>query len=320
MNILICSDGFPAVVISLQKYLPSDDIIPSAIHDLPLHLPSADVIIPAMHHVGPEVMDATQARLINQFGIGLEGVDIDAATDRGIYVANVPGSLATGNAISVAELAIFLMLALARKYPQARACLQAGVWGQPQGMSLRGKTVGILGMGTIGKALARRLQPFEVTLLGIKRDPTTGIDHDLDLDFLGGPSDLPSVLRRSDFLILALPLTPETRSIIGSNEFEQMKSGAYIINVGRGAVIDHDALVDALASGHIAGAGLDVFWQEPVDPSDAIFDYNVIATPHVAGVTDTSYDEIAKGLADNVERIRSGLTPVNCVNLSGISG
>ena len=154
-----------------------------------------------MHRVGPEVMDATQARLINQFGIGLEGVDIDAATDRGIYVANVPGSLATGNAISVAELAIFLMLALARKYPQANACLRAGVWGQPQGMSLRGKTVGILGMGTIGKALARRLQPFEITLLGIKRDPTTGIDPDLDLAFLGGPSDLPSVLRRSDFLI-----------------------------------------------------------------------------------------------------------------------
>ena len=231
-----------------------------------------------------------------------------------------PVPLATGNAISVAELAIFLMLALARKYPQANACLRAGVWGQPQGMSLRGKTVGILGMGTIGKALARRLQPFEVTLLGIKRDPTTGIDPDLDLDFLGGPSDLPSVLRRSDFLILALPLTPETRSIIGRNEFEQMKSSAYIINVGRGAVIDHDALVDALASGRIAGAGLDVFWQEPVDPSDTIFDYNVIATPHVAGVTDTSYDEIAKGLAGNVERIRSGLPPINCVNISDISG
>ena len=152
--------------------------------------------------------------------------------------------------------------------------------------------------------------------MGIKRDPTTGIDHDLDLDFLGGPSDLPSVLRRSDFLVLALPLTPETRSIIGRNEFEQMKSGSYIVNVGRGAVIDHDALVDALASGHIAGAGLDVFWQEPVDPSDAIFDYNVIATPHVAGVTDTSYDEIAKGLADNVERIRSGLPRLSTASTS----
>ena len=320
MNILICSDGFPYVVSSLEEYLPSDDIIPSAIPDLLEHLPYADVIIPAMHRVGSEVMDATRARLIHQFGIGLEGVDIGAATNRGIFVANVPGSLAAGNAISVAEHAIFLMLALARHYPQAQACLQAGVWGQPQGISLSGKTVGILGMGTIGKALARRLKPFGTTLLGIKRDPTTGMDTDLGLEFLGGPSDLASVLPNCDFVVLALPLTPETRSIISSNELKQMKSGAYIINVGRGAVIDHDALVDALASGRIAGAGLDVFWEEPVNPADPVFDYNVIATPHVAGVTDTSYDEIAKGLADNVERIRSGLPPINCVNLSDISG
>ena len=98
-----------------------------------------------------------------------------------------------------------------------------------------------------------------------------------------------------------------------------MKNTAYIINVGRGAVIDHDALVEALASGQIAGAGLDVFWEEPVDPTDPVFQHNVIATPHVAGVTDTSYDEIARGLADNVERLRSGQPPINCVNLSQLT-
>lgn len=320
MNILICSDGFPYVVSSLEKFLPADDIVPSAIPDLPRHLPNADVIIPAMHYVSADVMDASPARMVHQFGIGLEGVDIDAATERGIYVANVPGSLAASNSISVAEHAIFLMLALARKYPQARENLQAGTWGQPLGLSLRGKTVGILGMGSIGKALARRLKPFGVTLLGIKRDPSSGVERDLGLDFLGGPSDLPSVLSRSDFLVLALPLTPETRSIIDRDALGLMKSRAYLINVGRGAVIEHDALVEALASGRIAGAGLDVYWQEPVDPADPVFDYNVIATPHVAGVTDASYDEIAKGLADNVERIRSGLPPINCVNLADIAG
>ena len=319
MNILICSDGFPHVVSSLQKYLPSDEIIPSPIPDLPRHLSRADVIVPAMHYVGPEVMDATPARLINQFGIGLEGVDVDAATERGIYVANVPGALAMSNAISVAEHAIFLMLALARQYPQAHECLQAGVWGQPQGRSLRGKTVGILGMGSIGKALARRLKPFESTLLGIKRDPAVEVDPELGLEFLGGPADLASVLPHCDFLVLALPLTPETRSIINGDALGRMKRGSYVVNVGRGPVIDHDALVDALASGHIAGAGLDVFWQEPIDPTDPVFKHNVIATPHVAGVTDTSYNEIAKGLADNVERIRSGLPPLNCVNLCNIS-
>ena len=319
MNILICSDGFPYVVSALQKYLASDEIIPSAIPDLPQHLPTADVIIPAMHFIGPEVMDASSARMIHQFGVGLEGVDIDAATRRGLYVANVPGSIAMSNAISVAEHAIFLMLALARQYPQARQNLQAGVWGQPQGIGLRGKTVYILGMGNIGKALARRLKPFEITMLGIKRDPTTGIEPDLGLEFLGGPADLSSVLPRADFVVLALPLNDETRSIIGTRELAAMKGNAYIINVGRGAVIDHDALVGALASGQIAGAGLDVFWEEPVDPADPVFEHNVIATPHVAGVTDTSYDEIARGLADNVERLRSGQPPINCVNLAELS-
>ena len=287
---------------------------------MPNHLPAADVIIPAMHFVGPEVMDASTARMIHQFGVGLEGVDIEAATARGIYVANVPGSIAMSNAISVSEHAFFLMLALARHYPKARENLQAGVWGQPQGHEdSKAKTVCILGMGNIGKALARRLRPFEVTLLGIKRDPSSGVDPDLGLEFLGSPNDLPSVLPRADFIVLALPLTPETRSIIGAPELAAMKKSAYIVNVGRGAVIDHQPLVDALASGQIAGAGLDVFWEEPVDPSDPVFEHNVIATPHLGGVTDASYDEIAKGLADNVERLRSGQPPINCVNLSALS-
>lgn len=319
MNILICSDGFPYVVSALQKYLANDEIIPSAIPDLTRHLPTADVIIPAMHFVGPDVMEASTARMVHQFGVGLEGVDIDSATERGIYVANVPGSIAMSNAISVAEHAIFLMLALARNYPQARENLQAGVWGQPQGLGIKGKTVCILGMGNIGKALARRLKPFEVTLLGVKQDPNAGIEPDLGLEFLGSAADLPSLLPRADFVVLALPLTEETRSIIGARELAAMKDSAYMVNVGRGAVIERDALVGALASGQIAGAGLDVFWKEPVDPSDPVFEYNVIATPHVAGVTDTSYDEIARGLADNVERLRSGHPPINCVNLAELS-
>ena len=319
MNILLCGDGFPYVVSALQKYLPADEIIPSAIPDLPRRLPTADVIIPAMHFVGPEVMDASTARMIHQFGVGLEGVDVDAATQRGLYVANVPGSIAMSNAVSVAEHAIFLMLALARQYPKARQNLQAGVWGQPQGIGLRGKTVCILGMGNIGKALARRLKPFEMTILGVKRDPTSGVELDLGLESLGSAADLPSLLPRADFVVLALPLNDETRSIVGAPELEAMKNSAYIINVGRGPLIEHDALVGALASGQIAGAGLDVFREEPVDPADPVFEHNVIATPHIGGVTDTSYDEIARGLAGNVERLRLGQSPINCVNLSELA-
>ena len=118
--------------------------------------------------------------------------------------------------------------------------------------------------------------------------------------------------------MLALPVTAATREIINAAALAQMKKSAFLINVGRGPVIDHDALVEALAQETIAGAGLDVFWDEPADPDDPLFRYNVIATPHIAGVTDLSYEDIARGLAANVNRLRAGSPPRNCVNLTEI--
>ena len=118
--------------------------------------------------------------------------------------------------------------------------------------------------------------------------------------------------------MLALPVTPATLGIINTTTLGQMKKSAFLINVGRGPVIDHDALVSALANGTIAGAGLDVFWDEPTDPDDPLFHYNVVATPHTAGVTDLSYNSIARGLAANVNRLRAGEPPINCVNRSQV--
>lgn len=319
MKILICSDAFPHVASSLRRYLPTDDIIPCPIPAIKSRLPEVDVIIPAMYRIGEEEISITSARMIHQFGVGIEGVDIAAATRSGIYVANVPGSLATGNSDSVAEHAIFLMLALARQYSKAAKMFQTRVWGEPIGLSLRGKTIGILGMGTIGKALSRRLKPFQVRLLAIRRNPEIAIPDDLDLDFVGGPSELEYVLEQSDFLVLALPATQETIGMVGETQLSKIKDGAFVINVGRGAVLDQDALVRALDSGKVAGAGLDVFREEPTDPGDALFGYNVVATPHIAGVTDVSYDEIARALSENIERLRSGLTPANCINMDDLN-
>lgn len=319
MNILICSDAFPYVSISLRRYLPTDHIIPCPIQAINSRLPEVDVIIPAMHRIGEEEISITSARMIHQFGMGIEGVDIAAATRRGIYVANVPGSLATGNSDSVAEHAIFLMLALARQYPMAAKMFETGIWGEPMGLSLRGKTVGILGMGTIGKALSRRLEPFQVRLLAIRRNPGIAKADELGLDFVGGPNELEYVLEQSDFLVLALPATQETIGMIGKTQLSKLKDGAFVINVGRGAVLDQDALVRALDSGKVAGAGLDVFSEEPTDPGDALFGYNVVATPHIAGVTDVSYDEIARALSENIERLRSGMEPVNCINIDDLN-
>ena len=271
-----------------------------------------------MYRVGAEVIGNTSATLINQFGVGIEGVDIPAATQRGIYVANVPGHEGAGNAASVAEHAIFLMLALARKYPKAQENVQKRIIGAPMGTALMGKTVAIFGVGSIGAQLALRLKHFQVHMLGIKHHPSEALKHTLGLDFLGGPDDVAQVLEQADFVVLALPVTPETRAMLNADAFARMKKTAFLINVARGPVIDHTALVEALAQKQIAGAGLDVFWDEPTDPDDALFQYNVIATPHTAGVTDLSYNDIARGLAANVNRIRTGQPPINCPNLAEV--
>ena len=142
MKILICSDAFPNVASSLRRYLPTDHIIPCPVPAIQSRLHEVDVVIPAMYRIGEEEISITSARMIHQFGMGIEGVDIAAATRSGIYVANVPGSVAPGNSASVAEHAIFLILALARQYPKATKMLQTKVWGEPLGLSLRGKPLG----------------------------------------------------------------------------------------------------------------------------------------------------------------------------------
>jgi len=315
MHILICTTHFPHCAEILQQHLPDDTIRTCPADQVHRAAATVDVLIPAMFRVDAEVIAHTSARIIHQFGVGLEGVDIPAATRQGIYVANVPGHEGAGNAVSVAEHAVFLMLALARKFPRARANVRNRTFGAPLGAGLMGKTVAIVGVGSIGTELARHLQSFQMRLLGIKQHPTEVLRQELGLDFLGSPQNLGEVLGEADFVVLALPVTPMTRGIINASALALMKRSAFLINVGRGPVIDHEALVAALAQEIIAGAGLDVFWDEPTNPDDPLFRYNVIATPHTAGVTDLSYNDIARGLAANVNRLRAGLLPINCVNL-----
>lgn len=318
MKILICTPHFPHCAEALRRHLPADEIRSCPADRVPEGVTAVDVIIPAMYRVDADLIARTSARMIHQFGVGLEGVDIPAATRRGIYVANVPGHEGTGNAASVAEHAVYLMLALARKFPRALDNVRRRVFGSPLGQALAGKTVAILGVGSIGTELARRVRGSQMRVLGIKQHPSETLRQALGLDFLGGPQDLGPVLAAADFVVVALPVTPTTRGLIDAQALARMKKGAFLINVGRGPVIDHDALADALAREVIAGAGLDVFWDEPVDPNDPVFRYNVIATPHIAGVTDLSYDDIARGLAANVNRLRRGLPPLHCVNVAEV--
>ena len=270
-----------------------------------------DVLIPTMCPVSRELLETgDQLRLIQQCGSGLELVDLEAAKRCNIQVANVPTDI-SGNADSVAELGIYMIIGLSRDVRGMSASLAEQRMGQPQGRALSGRTVGLIGLGGIGRALVKRLKAFDVHLIGIKRsDPEVAMEE-LGMDWVGGIENLKELLSGSDFVILCLPLTPESRNLIGRNAFSSMKKGAFLINLSRGGLVDRDALEDALASGKIAGAGLDVFWEEPPDPNDPIFSYKVMATPHIAGSTDVSMRGIVKIVAENIRRLEQNLEPLH---------
>ena len=269
-----------------------------------------DVLIPTMCSVSETLLEtADQLRLIQQCGAGLEMVDLKAAQKSNIQVANVPTDI-SGNADSVAELGIYMIIGLSRDVRGMAKSLTEQKMGQPQGRALTGRTIGLIGLGGIGRALIKRLKAFGVTLIGIKRHNPIEAMKELGMDWVGGVEDLTDLLARSDFVVLCLPVTPESVNLIDDKAFEAMKSEAFLINLSRGGVVDHGALKDALASGKIAGAGLDVFWEEPPDPGDPVFNYNVVATPHIAGSTDVSMRGIVKVVAENIRRLENNLEPL----------
>ncbi|PPS43329.1 NAD(P)-dependent oxidoreductase [Chroococcidiopsis sp. TS-821] len=283
--------------------LPHDRVV--------LDAPDTFALVPGIQPVDALLMDSLpQLKLIQRSGVGVENVDIPAATQRGIYVANVP-SAGTGNAESVAELVILHMLALARNYRGGELN-----WNQPEGQSLWKKTVGIYGLGGIGQALARRLRAFEVQLLGIKRQLDPQLAHTLGLEWLGTPTERSHLLQHSDFVVIAASADNVTQPF-GWEDFQQMKSSAYLINVTRGAWVDESALVTALQNKVIAGAGLDVFQQEPLPADSPLLQANLhlTLTPHLGGHTDTASTGIAKAVVTNILRVAQGQTPENCLNV-----
>lgn len=312
MRILLCGDTFPAATQYLKQRLrPDDEIVTCAGDGIRAALDGVDVVIPRMCAIDAALMDAGQFRLIQQWGAGLEGVDLSAAAERGIAVANVTAT--GGNADSVAEHVILLTVALLRNLPEAQANVRAGRLGTPMGRMLAGRTVCLYGLGAIAKALAPRLRAFDVRLVGITRDPQAAKVADFGLDACYTAQERDACLAQTDVLVLCTRLSQETRGIIDARALEALRPGAYLVNAARGALVDYQALYAALASGHLAGAGLDVYWKEPIAPDDPLLALpNVIATPHVAGVTDRSYAEIADAVAANIERLRRREALAHC--------
>ncbi len=269
-----------------------------------------DVLIPRRSLIDRNALKtANRLRLIQQCGAGIENIDVQAARAMNIWVANVESDI-SGNADSVAEIGVYLMIGLSRDFRNMKLSVSNRRIGTPQGRALRGKTVGIIGLGGIGCSLVRRLKGFEVDIIGIKRRNQRQAQEELGLNWVGTPDQIKELLRLSDYVVLCLPLTAENTGMIGRQAFDVMKPGAFLINLSRGGLVDRDALQDALASGKIAGAGLDVFWKEPPDPHDPIFQYNVLATPHIGGVTDISIQGITNVVIENIRRLEKGQKPL----------
>ena len=243
-------------------------------------LPGVDGYIAGLDDIDVVALEAAdRLRVIARYGVGVDKVDLQAAKAKGIIVTNTPGA----NSVSVAELALALMLALARQIPEAVEAVRGGKWPRYSGLSLEGKTVGILGVGAIGRQLARRLAAFECRI--VAHDPLVdaSVARSLNIEL----TTLDAVLSQADFLSLHLPLLPETRGMVNDAFLRSMKKGSYLINTARGEIIDEDALVKALQSGHLRGAGLDAFQSEPPDPKNPLLSMpQVIATPHLGAHTD----------------------------------
>jgi len=243
-------------------------------------LPGVDGYIAGLDSIDANALCAAdKLKVIARYGVGVDNVDLDAARQKGIVVTNTPGA----NSVSVAELALGLMLALARQIPPAVEAVHQGKWPRYSGITLEGKTIGILGLGAIGKQLVRRLSGFDCKILAFDpyADAVFAKDKHIEL------TTLEELIEKSDIISLHLPLLPETRGIVNDTFLKNMKKGSFLVNTSRGEVVDEGALLKAIQSGHIAGAGLDAFAVEPPDPTNPLLALpQVIATPHIGAQTD----------------------------------
>ena len=246
-------------------------------------VPEADaLVIRSAHKIDAEVLHAApKLKIIARAGVGVDNVDIPLATELGIVVVNTPD----GNTISTAEHTFGLMLALARHIPQAHESMNAGKWDRKSfsGVELRGKTLGVVGFGRIGRAVAKRALAFEMTV--IAHDPylTTDLAADLGVKLVS----LDELFHTSDFITLHAMLTAENHEMINRESLARMKRGVRIIDAARGALINEADLAEALQSGQVAGAALDVYAEEPPRPDNPLLHLpNVVHTPHLAASTE----------------------------------
>ena len=308
---VILGSTYTPVMDVLREKLPAGvELRPfDARRPLPEQVADVDVLIIGSHRVTAEVIQAApRLRLLQQHGRGVDSVDRLAASRAGVQVANVPG----GNGVAVAELCLTLVLMLAKRVAEMPAAVDARVVGAPAGIEIAGKTLAIVGLGSAGTEFAVRASALGMKVLGVRARPDAGTPR--GVQEVCGPANLKDVLARADFVCLLATLTEQTRGMIGADALRAMKRSGYLVNAARGALVDYQALLDALRGGGIAGAAFDTFWTEPADPADPILmEPTFFLSPHVAGFSDVSIDFVTHGVAENVQRLLDGRELVNSV-------
>ncbi|MGH2383069.1 MAG: phosphoglycerate dehydrogenase [Candidatus Limnocylindria bacterium] len=309
---------------------PGLDILTAAHEtDVRLELPRAELlqllgeeggwdalVVRSQTRVDDELLAAAAPRLslVGVASVGTDRIDLAAATRAGVMVVNAP----TGNTIAAAEHTMALMLAMLRRIAPADASVRAGRWDRAShtGAELRGKTVGIIGLGKIGKAVSRRAAAFEARVLAHDPYLTAEQATEVSARLVG----LPELLLRADVVTLHTPLTPQTRNLVGPAQLDAMKTGAYLLNVARGGIVDEAALADALRSGRLAGAAVDVYSAEPMAADNPLRGApNLLLTPHLGASTAEAQERVGTEMAEQVVAALSGVTPPYAVNAPAVA-
>lgn len=290
--------GLEIITPGNQRPLTAEELIPL--------VGDVEAIIAGVDEINAEVLaKAPKLKIVSRFGVGYDSVDLVAATELGIVVTTTPGC----NHVSVAELALGLMISLARRIPQLYVDTRAGGWSTYRGIELWQRTLGIVGLGRIGKAVATRAKGLEMEVVAYDIAPDVAFAREHGVDLVS----LEELLQRSDFVTLHCPALAGAKPVIGAEQLRMMKPTAFLVNTARGAIVDEEALYQALVEGWIAGAGLDVFRKEPPGPHPLLTLDNVIATPHIGGTRDSGV-RASRLAVENVLQVLRGERCPNAVN------
>ena len=273
------------------------------------------LLVRSASKVTAEVIErAKNLKIIGRAGVGVDNIDIPAATAKGIIVINSPG----GNTIAATEHTMAMMLALARNIPIANETMQKGEWNRKKyvGVELRGKTLGVIGMGRIGSGVAKRAMAFEMEVIAY--DPYINEERAKALGVTIGTLD--EVIERSDFITVHMPLTKDTKGMLGAAEMKRMKKGVRLVNCARGGIIEEEALAEAVKSGQVAGAAIDVFTSEPVGLDHPLVGVpGIILTPHLGASTVEAQIGVSVDVAEGVKAALSGEPVMTAVNMAPVS-